>query len=233
MLKLLFSLFLLVVSLHATTITSEKSNYTVGETLTFSVTEMSGDSKDWIGVYPIGASNAWENVVAWKWTRWNAPKIAGTLTLDGISAGEYEVRVFFHNSFEVEANDTFKVLEDEKKTTIDVLKTEYKANEEITIELQNMSGDSKDWIGIYPVGSSNSWNNVLSWKWTGGIINGNITLDGVPEGDYEARAFFKNSYKLETVDTFHVEAGEVIEKEAPQEAPSSPPLIEFASVSAI
>jgi len=208
MLKIFLSLLLFASFMQATSITAQKDTFLVDEPLTFAATDMSGDSTDWIGVYPVGASNAWENVRSWKWTRWRSPKTSGTLTIHGLPAGEYEVRAFFHNSYIVEAIDTFTVAPDVQNNPVNIStnKEVYAPNESITITLSNMLGDSQDWIGIYPVGSSNSWSNVRSWKWTGGIVNGTITLPGVAAGEYEARAFYENSYHLETIDTFTVEA---------------------------
>jgi len=71
-------------------------------------TPLSGD-KDWVGVYPVGASNDWANVIAWNWV----PN-AGTFELSKIKKpmpeGEYEVRLFFHNSYQDEARYQFQVI---------------------------------------------------------------------------------------------------------------------------
>jgi len=207
MLKYLLGLFLIFASLQATTITSKHPNYSEGALMTFAVTEMSGDNQDWIGIYPVGSSNAWENVVAW---RWSGGKIDGDIGVSGISAGNYEVRAFFHNSFITEATDTFTVGAQVLKTTISTPKSTYSAQESITVTLANMLGDSQDWVGIYPVGTDNSWANVVAWSWTGGIVEGDIRLGGLPEGTYEARAFFENSYHLEALSTFSVTASPTI-----------------------
>jgi len=206
MLKIFLQLLLFVSFLQATSITAQKDTFSVNEDLTFTATAMSGDSTDWIGVYPVGASNAWENVRSWTWTRWNSPKTSGTLTIHGLSAGEYEVRAFFKNSYTVEAVDTFTVAQggQNNPVTISTNKAVYSPNESISVTLSNMLGNNKDWIGIYPVGSDNSWGNVRAWKWTGGINDGTITLYGVDAGEYEVRAFFNNTYTVEAVKTFTV-----------------------------
>lgn len=203
--KILISLILLVSFIQAASIQSHQVNYTEGQPMTFTVSEMAGNTNDWIGIYPQGSNNDWSNVVAWKWTQ---GKINGDIRFSSIPAGNYEVRAFFNNSYKVEATDTFSVQAAVYDTTITTAQDIFDAKQPITVSLAHMSGDSKDWVGIYPVGSSNSWNNVVAWAWTGGIINGDITLDGVPAGNYEARAFFYNSYKVEATDTFSVKTAD-------------------------
>ncbi len=92
----------------------------------------------------------------------------------------------------------------EPLTSISTEKSHYAPNEPITVHLANMSGDAEDWVGIYPAGSSNDWENVVSWEFTGGIISGTLQLDGVAAGEYEARAFFRNSFNLEAKTAFSV-----------------------------
>ena len=63
-------------------------------------------------------------------------------------------------------------------TTIDTQKSQYSIGENIVVSFSNMSGDSEDWIGIYHAGAKTNWDNVVSWVWTGGKINGSVTLKG-------------------------------------------------------
>jgi len=199
-----FLLFISVSLLQAATITSQEVVYGEGSTLLFTATDMPQNSNDWIGIYPVGASNDWGNVVAWKWAARN-----GDYTFESIPSGAYEVRVFFNNSYIVEATDTFTVSAGAVLTTITTSKAVYSEEETITVTLSNMAGGNQDWVGIYPVGSSNDWGNVVAWAWTGGIIDGDVTLNPLPAGNYEARAFFNNTFVTEAVDTFSVESAVV------------------------
>ena len=199
MLKYLFSMLLFASVLQAATITSQQDNYTNGQSMSFTVANMSGD-RDWIGIYPVGKNNDWGNVVAWKWVS-NKAKVR----FSSIATGNYEARVFFHNSFKKEASDTFSVgAAVPDNATISTQKQTYTPQEAITVTVNNMQGNYKDWVAIYPKGSSNAWGNVLAWKYTKGITNGNINLGTVSAGSYEARAFFNNSYTLKASHSFVV-----------------------------
>jgi hypothetical protein len=201
MLKYLLSLLLFASLLEAATITTQQNNYNEEQAIVVSVSGMNGANNDWIGIYPAGSSNDWGNVVSWKYT---LGVVNGNITLNGVPAGEYEARAFFNNSFTLEASSTFTV--GVAGTSIITQKATYAPNEAITVTLSQMNGANNDWIGIYPAGASNDWGNVVSWKYTGGIINGNLILAGIPAGNYEARAFFNNSYVVEASSSFSVVA---------------------------
>ncbi len=72
------------------------------ENIQLNLSNLSGN-EDWVGVYPNNASNAWGNVVTWKWAN------NTNVTLSGVSAGDYEARLFFDNSFMLEASVAFSV----------------------------------------------------------------------------------------------------------------------------
>ncbi|MCH9813439.1 MAG: hypothetical protein K0U47_05785, partial [Epsilonproteobacteria bacterium] len=80
------------------------------------------------------------------------------------------------------------------------------------VNVSGLPGGNGDWVGIYPVGSSNDWGNVVSWSYTNGthsmdsagIVNGSVNLSGIANGTYEARLFFDNSFTLENSVTFMV-----------------------------
>lgn len=201
--KFLFGFLFFAILANATTIKTQQRVYDEGQYIRVSVTEMAGGSKDWIGIYPEGASNDWGNVVDWKWT---GGITEGNIFFSGIkTSGSYEARAFFNNSFHTEASYTFSVKSLDQTTTISTQKEIYSPDEAVTVTLSNMIGDDQDWVAIYPKGASNDWGNVLSWRWTGGIKNGDVTLSGVAaEGEYEVRAFFNNSYHTEAIDTFQV-----------------------------
>jgi len=190
-------------SLFATTINTSKTVYTISDPIVVNFTEMMGDSDDWIGVYPKGSSNEWDNVVAWDWTDGNKD---GNISLSNVLAGEYEVRAFFKNSFNVEAIAAFEVTAEELNTSIITSKIEYDIGDQIEVTLVNMLGNEEDWVGVYPKGSSNEWDNVVAWDWTGSIKNGTVILPNIAAGNYEARAFFSNSFQTEASVEFSVKS---------------------------
>ena len=157
-----------------------------------------GDKKDWIGIYHKGASNAWKNVLSWKYT--NGIKESGKISLTGLpNAGAYEARLFYKDSYNLEAVASFNVTE-LSSIVINHNRTSYRCEEPVSFELKNMPGNPKDWIGIYPVGSDNTFTNVVGWMWTKGAktMYPSIPTHVRDTGKYEIRVFFNN--------TLHVEA---------------------------
>ena len=62
--------------------------------------------QDWIGVYPVGASNDWSNVQAWLWAKDLKKDANGYyrhqfkhIRLDGMWGDHFELRYFLNNTF--------------------------------------------------------------------------------------------------------------------------------------
>ena len=193
-----------VVSLDVN-LTSNKESYLSEEEIVVHFDNMSGDSEDWIAIYPKDSSTAWENVIDWKYTEGDTN---GSFIFEGLEAGEYEVRAFFQNLFTVEQNLSFTVTDSVATPTVVLTtsKAKYFPNEPIFVNFEHMLGDNEDWIAIYPKGSSTVWANVLEWNSTNGLIDGNMTFESLPIGEYEVRAFFENSFDLENNKSFEVVA---------------------------
>jgi len=77
------------------------------------------------------------------------------------------------------------------------------ANQKFDVYFRGMSNDAQNWVAIFQKGAESKWDNVISWNWANGN-DGKVELDGVPEGEYDLRAYFKNSYKVEDSYTFSV-----------------------------
>jgi hypothetical protein len=103
------------------------------------------------------------------------------------------VRAFFNNSYNLEASKSFTVEEADVGVTLTTNKATYQPNELIYATFGNMLGNDRDWIGVYPAGASYEFENVIEWRKTGGLVNGTISLDGLPAGAYDVRVFFNNS----------------------------------------
>ena len=203
--KILLFILASTLSLFGASIDTTKSTYQVGESIKVTVNGMLGNNQDWVGIYQAGASNDWDNIVAWAWT--NGVN-NGTITLDPVAAGNYDVRAFYANSFNIEDTASFKVTGGGGgNASISTSKSTYNAGEKIKVTVNGMLGNDEDWIGIYNAGASNDWNNVKAWAWTNGVNNGTITLDGVIAGNYEARAFFANSFNVKATASFNVSGG--------------------------
>ena len=90
-------------------VATEKAIYTPNEIVTVNVQGTLSGDEDWAGVYLAGSSNDWANVIAWNWVG-NGDNILNRDTKN-MPIGDYEVRLFFHNSFDLEASSSFTVEE--------------------------------------------------------------------------------------------------------------------------
>ena len=94
-------------------------------------------------------------------------------------------------------------------TNITTWKTNYNSGSDIWIELEDKLNNTQDWVGIYPVGSDNAWNNVVDWRWAKDtsktqVDQGNWYKFDLEDGKYEARFFLNNSFIVEDKVTFSV-----------------------------
>ena len=184
-------------------LTTNKSIYLNSEKITVSFKNMQGNKSDWIGVYPKGSSFEFKNVVVYKQTN---GVINGDITFNNLSVGEYDIRAFFNNSLTKEASISITVLSDPNHHDVEVTteKTTYLNTEAVKIDFQYMQGNESDWIGVYPTGSSYTFENVVKYKQTGGEVNGSLSFANLPVGDYDIRAFFNNTLKKEASTTIEV-----------------------------
>ena len=229
MLKKLFIAVLFLGTLNAATLQTDKGTYTPNESVTVNFEEVVGDAQNWMAIYSEASSNEWANVIQWTWTGDDAN---GSHTFQALPVGEYEARVFYNNSYDVEASKKFTVEGVANPVLLTVNKAKYSSNESPIVTFENMSGNVKDWIAIYPAGSTNVWANVIQWKWAGDI-NGSRTFTPLPVGEYEVRAFFNNTYNLEASQAFSVEAQAEVILETTQAiySPDERPVLTFKNMS--
>ncbi|CAA6811479.1 MAG: No hits [uncultured Sulfurovum sp.] len=194
-------LFIILLSMNAYTasLTSIESVYKAGREITIMADNLEVHNKNWIGIYAATDNNDWDNVVRWTWTK---EATSSQFHFTGLSQGEYEARVFYNNSFKTEASIRFSV---SKQGAIETFtsKKRYNPYELIEVSAYNMLAHPKDWVAIYPKGSSNDWKNVIRWVYLGSV-NNRVSFEGLEEGEYEVRTFFKDSYTVEATHSFTV-----------------------------
>jgi len=92
-----------VVGANNVSITSSKPDYRLDESIDLTVSELSGD-RDWVGIYRKGEPSNYANIIAWQWADNN------TLSFVNVAdEGEYEARLFFHNSYYMVSSVDFNV----------------------------------------------------------------------------------------------------------------------------
>jgi hypothetical protein len=94
-------------------VSASKSSYARGETIVVNFSNASGDAQDWIGLYTVGAANT--SFVRWLYTGGTtggrAGLINGSVSFPGglTSAGNYQARLFFNDTYQLRASASFTV----------------------------------------------------------------------------------------------------------------------------
>jgi len=140
-----------------------KMHYNIDETVSVSIhIPVSGD-KDWVGIYPIGASNDWANVIAWNWVG------QGNTVLNKnqkpMPAGTYEIRLFFHNTYKDEARYPFDVIVNNNDVTLYTPEA---------LPKNIMQGEAMNMDPNHP--------NFNHWTSPENIVNGSLHLIGQYDG---------------------------------------------------
>ena len=102
-----------------------------------------------------------------------------------------------------DVTDTFSSKEQAVTTSIDTDKDTYSPNEQIAVSFNRMSGSQLDWISI--ANASDPDTTFITYRYTEGALDGTFTFAGLPAGNYEARAYFNDSFQVEARSTFAVE----------------------------
>jgi hypothetical protein len=89
---------------QAPTVTTSKSSYAVNESIVVRFAGAFGSSTDWVGLFASGAAH--DNDLVYQYT---GGKVSGTLTFPGRSAGSYEARLFFNDSYTLRSKVAFTV----------------------------------------------------------------------------------------------------------------------------
>ena len=176
-----------------TTVETTKNTYLNDEEIVAIFENMSGNADDWIGIYPAGSTNDWENMIQWEWIE--SGLTSGTQTFSALPAGDYEVRVFFNNSFNDEAVYPFSVEAPVPLADLIMSKDIYDPFELIHVEYNNMRGVTSDWLGIFSVGAEDGKENAFEWRDAKSLVNGSLSFNGLEAGSYELRSYFDTLHK--------------------------------------
>jgi len=148
----------------------------------------------WIGIYEADKSTEWENVKSWCWVE------SGSCTIDLpiLQPGDYEVRLFFNNSFKEEANIPFNIGRFPGNSAPIFEDNQTVSNSQaITVKHIHRSTEG-DWIGIFKEGSAYTRKNLEGWSYVDGTATTLEPINGVIEtGVYDLVLFIKDTYQQE------------------------------------
>jgi len=166
-------------------ITTDKQQYTPGQTVTVSYSQMPGNPGDTIAV---SLANSADTSTVQSFPTNGAT--SGTQQFVGLANGSYEARAYA-NGTQVIARWTFSI---GGTVTVTPDSSSYTGGQTVNVSFSGMPGFAMDWIGISTVGSPDT--SYVQFKYTNGAVSGTLAFTGLASGTYEARAYRNNSYTL-------------------------------------
>ena len=195
---LLGTLFILLFnSAFAQSISLTKSVYSPGERIVVNFSGFPGNAKDWISIAQPGSNE--DKYIVWEYTNGNR---SGSVSFNGLTYGDYEIRAYYNNEYKIKARVSFKVGNADQNLSVQTLQPTYKQSEKIVVQFSGFPGNAKDWISIAQPGSDED--KYIVWKYTDGKQSGTMDFAGLPEGNYEVRSYFNNEYKVRSRHAFTV-----------------------------
>jgi len=166
------------------------TKFSTGSPVVLSWSNTPGNQQDWVTVVPVGTPDD-------KWGQWTYTqgKPSGKFTLTGLSAGEYEARLYYNwpagkfkvierLKFSVGATEVGQLKGKHLSLSAEVVTT----GSPFVLSWSNTPGNQKDWVTVVPVGTPDDlWGQ---WTYTKGKSSGSFTLSGLSAGDYEARLYY-------------------------------------------
>lgn len=197
------------------------SSYFPGEDIVTVFRGGPGNPKDWVGIYPEGATPGPVASTRWLYvdgTQQGAQGVReGQLTFAGglNLAGVWDAHLLQNDGYTILASTKFTVVEP-WTTVVRTDKRSYVTGEAISITFTNGPANPKDWIGIYRAGQTpGSATPSTLWRYTDGTTLGNTgTSDGTvafggglgSAGDYVVHLLADDGYDILASETFSVVA---------------------------
>ncbi len=181
----------------APTITTSQASYVEGQTITTTYT-VTGNPSDWVAISAAGAT-------ADSYLRYQYVNSSGSAEFGGnLAPGNYEMRLYSNDSFVILDSATFSVTAAPAPAPVDVTTTAatYSTSEPVLVNYTNLGGNG-DWIGISVAGSAD--NSYVTYIYTAGVADGQVSFSGLPVGSYEARGYLNDTFTVADRTTFTVQ----------------------------
>jgi len=167
-------------------ISTDKSTYTSGSTITVTYSGLPGNARDWIAIAPAGGANT--SYTAFVYTN---GQTSGTATFTAPADGTYVARSFTNDTFNLFAESApFTVA----SPTVSTDHASYAPGATITVTYSGLPGNARDWIAIAPAGGANT--SYTAFVYTNGQTSGTATFTAPADGSYVARAFVNDTFTL-------------------------------------
>ncbi|BDS08176.1 hypothetical protein NT6N_32160 [Oceaniferula spumae] len=199
---------------NAPTVSTNKSSYTSGETITVSYANGPANDADWIGVYLNGQTPG-QGAASSFWAYTNGTQTAGSgsasgsvdFTNPGLAAGNYSVFFLENDGFTVLSGPyNFSVVQGSGGgPSVTTNKSSYAYDETITVDFAGGPANDADWIAVYPSGQTPGVGGYALWLYTngttstgGGSSSGTIYFSspGLSPGNYDIYFLENNGYTV-------------------------------------
>lgn len=172
---------------------SNKSNYTLTDTVKISYLNAPGFALDWIGIYKIGHVPGQVGSTQFKYVSGTN----GQRDFSGLPKGYYFANYFIKDGYTEIGQRIFFAVGD-TITNLMLDQSIYNLGEYITATWSDAPGIVKDWLGIYKDGDNPNVDPLLQYTYFGGVPEGTKTLTDtlLPDvpGQYFIVMFTNDSY---------------------------------------
>ena len=176
------------------TLTTDKTEYSVGTPILINYTNGPQLAKDWIGIYRMGV-NPGSGVTATSWQY--VTTVADAKSFTGLPKGYYYAEYYLQDGFNPIGNKVFFKV-GAVVTELWINKPVYDLGEQITASWTDAPGIVKDWLGIYHDGDNPNEKPLVSYTYFEGLSEGtkNIAATELPtvKGKYFLVMFTNDSY---------------------------------------
>ncbi len=180
-----------------------------------------GSGSDWIGIAPKGSPL--QQTSMWIYTNGSQSSSAksqeeGSVSFytDYLEPGDYEARLFFTDSYDLQATVDFTVSEEvaEPSGGVSISSIQsYTLGEIVNISFDGATDSGTNWVGLAPAGSPPEQSSM--WLYTNGTQSASTTgpeagdlefySDYLGQGEFEARLYFDESNDIEAMVNFTIE----------------------------
>ncbi|MBC7865694.1 MAG: T9SS type A sorting domain-containing protein, partial [Bacteroidia bacterium] len=174
-------------------LTTDQTNYPLGDTVHVTYTTAPAFTNDWIGIYKIG--NVPGQVPSTQWSYTTGAN--GTLDFIGLPKGYYFAAYYILDGYTQIGQKVFFSVGD-TITNLFLDKSIYNLGEYITATWSDGPGIVKDWLGIYNQGDNPNIDPLVTYTYFGGVPNGTkVLMDSIlppVTGNYFIVMFTNDSY---------------------------------------
>ena len=159
-------------------VTTNKTNYLIGEVVNVNYTHAPVLAKDWVGVYKVGSELAGIDPNNWDYVS----SASGQIQVSNLAKGYYFASYFLQDGFMEAGARTYFTVEEQTADTITNLalnKSVYKLGEAISVTWTDAPGLPKDELIIYSAGSTPGTSTPDSRTYTNAIAEGIASISGI------------------------------------------------------